>query len=219
MDLDQRLAAARARLDAARKALAPKHQGGEWEEYRSAETALLVLEREVAASKNEEYAVTLDFPVRWDTGAPLPQLLVNDQRALLLFYVKVPDPSWDGTYATIKDPASAQRESLALVAFKRCHAAKLGAPNDEVFHGHPLAGKGLEAYRAQQVMSSRWIAELQRINSVHRGYRPETWGACNHYIFWFHDTTFECIAEGFEVELHACSMSELLATASRRLIE
>ena len=37
--------------------LAPKHKGGEFEEYRSAEAALLVAEREWAASKNEEHAV------------------------------------------------------------------------------------------------------------------------------------------------------------------
>ncbi len=218
MDLEQRLAAARARRDAALKALAPKHRGGEWEEYRSAAEALLAVEREVAAAKNEEHAVPLDFPVQWNTGAPMPQLLVNDQRALLIFLVRVPDSNWDGTYATIKDPASEQRESLALVEFKHCISAKLGSPNDEVFAGHPLAGKGLEPYSAQQVKNSRWLAELQKINSVHAGYRPEMWQQRKHYIFWFHDDTFECIAEDFEVELHDCSMAELLSKACRRLV-
>lgn len=218
MDPEQRLAAARARLDAALKALAPKHRGGEWEEYRSAQQALLAIEREVAASKNEEHAVPLDFPFPWNTGAPLPQLLVNDHRALLMFLVNVPDPNWDGTYVTVKDPASALPESHALVEFKRCVSAKLGSPNDEVFTGHPLAGKGMEPYSAQLVKNSRWLAELQTINSVHPGYRPELWGQRHHYVFWFHDTTFECIAEGFEVELHDCSMPELLSKACARLL-
>src|SRR4051794_5203846 len=66
-----------------------------------------------------EYAEPLDFPVQWDTGAPLPQLLVNDYRAFLTFYVRVVDPKWDGSYVTIKSPASDQQESLALVEFKR----------------------------------------------------------------------------------------------------
>lgn len=219
MDLEQRLAAARARLDAALRALAPQHRGGEWEEYRSAEKAVLDLEREVAASKHEEHAVPLDFPVRWSPGAPLPQLLVNDNRALLIFLVHAADPSWDGTYATLKDPASERRESLALVEFKHCISAKLGSPNDEVFAGHPLAGRGLKAYSAQLVKSSRWLAELQKINSVHRYYRPDEWQQRKHYVFWFHDTTFECVAESFEVELHECSMPELLRKACRRLIE
>jgi hypothetical protein len=219
MDLEQRLAAARARRDAALKALAPKHRGGELEEFRSAQQALLAVEREIAASKNEEHAVPLDFPLSWNTGAPLPHLLVNDHRALLMFLVNVPDPNWDGTYATVKDPASELPESLALVEFKCSVAAKLGSPNDEVFAGHPLAGKGMEPYSAQLVKSSRWLAELQKINSVHRGYRPELWEQRNHYVFWFHDTTFECIAEGFEVELHDCSMPELLSKACARLVQ
>jgi hypothetical protein len=36
---------------------------------------------------------------------------------------------------------------------------------------------------------------------------------------WFHDKTFECIAEGFDVELYECSIAELLAKACRRLPE
>lgn len=218
MDLEQRLAAARTRRDAALKALGPRHRGGEWEEYRSAKEALLAVERELAASRNEEHAVPLEFPVKWNIGAPLPQLLVNDVRALLMFLLKVPDPHWDGSYANVKDPASGHLESLALVEFKHCIAAKLGSPNDEVFAGHPLAGRGMDPYSAQLVKSSRWLAELERINSVHRGYRPEAWRPLNHYLFWFHDTTFECIAEGFTVELHDCSMKELLSEACRRLL-
>lgn len=219
MDLEQRLAAARARQDAASKALASRHRGGEWAEWRAAEQALLAVERELAASRNEEHAVPIDFPVQWDVGAPLPQLLVNDFRALLLFRVKGPDPNWDGSYATVKGPPSEQTESLALVEFKGCTSAKLGSPNDEALDGHPLAGKGLEAYTAQLVKRSRWLAELQKINSVHSNYRRDAWQHRNHYVLWFHDKTFECIAEGFTVELHDCSMSELLAKACRRLVE
>lgn len=199
MDLEGRLAAARARVAAAVKALAPRHKGGEMEEYRAAQAALLVAERELAESKGEEHAVPIDFPVQWDAGAPLPQLLVNDSRALLIFLVT-------------------ERGSLALVEFSRCVSAKLGSPNDEVFRGHPLAGKGLEGYTAQLVRNSRWLAEIEQINSVHAGYRPEAWKKRNHYVLWFHDTTFECIAEGFAVEVRECSMSELLAEACRRLI-
>jgi hypothetical protein len=49
-------------------------------------------------------------------------------------------------------------------------------------------------------------------------YDASRWQARNHYVFWFHDTTFECIADGFDVELHDCSMSELLAKACQRLV-
>jgi hypothetical protein len=217
-DLEQALAAAQARQTTAMKRLTSKHVGGEWEEYRAAHAALLEAERALAAFRGEEYAVPLDFPVRWDTGAPLPQLLVNDHRAFLIFLQRTFDPKWDGTYATMKSPASDQPDPLALVEFRRCISAKLGAPNDEVFEGHPLAGRGLDGYTAQLVRNSRWLAELEKINSVHRGYRPESWTGRNHYVLWFHDSTFECIAESFTVEQHQCSFAELLAIACRRLV-
>ena len=217
MDLEQKLAAARARLQAATSALRPKHKGGEWEEYRLAREALLSAERELAEATSEEHALPLDFPVEWDTGAPLPHLLVNDHRALLIFLVKTIDPNWDGTYVTVKDPGSDQLESLALVEFRHCLSARLGGPNDEVLHGHPL--KGLEPYTAQLVRNSRWLAELERINSVHEQYRPADWQKYNHYVFWFHDSTFECIAESFALGLHRCSIPDLLTIACRRLVE
>src|SRR5262245_3031305 len=190
-ELEQKLAEAKERLAKALKALAPKHKGGEMEQFRAAHSVVLTLEREVAGAKGEEYAVPLDFPVKWDTGAPLPHLFVSDNRALLTFYLSEPDPKWDGTYVTVKDPSDGCTEPLALVEFERCHSAKLGGPNDEVFGGHPLYGRGLEGYEAQLVQNSGWVRELEKINSVHRMYNPASWRDLKHYIFWFHDSTFE----------------------------
>jgi hypothetical protein len=39
---------------------------------RNTMKAVLVLERELPAANGEEHAVPLDFPGRWDIGAPLP---------------------------------------------------------------------------------------------------------------------------------------------------
>ena len=217
-EIEKRLADARDRLDRAIKALAPKHRGGEWEQYLAANEAVLRLERELAAAKGEEHAVPLDFPVRWDTGAPLPHVIQNDYKTFLTFYVREPDPDWDGSYVIVKDPGDGSVESLALVEFFGCSSAKLGSPNDEVFGGHPLSGKGLDGYTAQRVVNSRWMAELEAINSVHRHYDPARWRNLNHYVFWFHDTTFECVAESFRVEVFRESMVDLLARVCQRLL-
>lgn len=217
-DIERRLAAAQDRLRKAQIALAPKHEGGEWEEYWSAYDAVLRLERELAAAKGEELAIPLDFPVKWDIGAPLPHVLQNDYKIFLTFYVRVPDPAWDGTYVTVKDPGDGSVESLALVEFIGCVSARLGTPNDEVLDGHPLSGKGLDGYTAQQVVNSRWLAELEAINKVHRCYNPDFWTKRKHFVLWFHDTTFECIAESFKVELYQASMAALLARVCERLL-
>jgi len=217
--LEARLKAADERLSRAAKALEPKHKGGELEEYVAARAALLSLERAVASAKGDEYAEPVKFPVRWCTGAPLPHLLANDDRTFLIFLVDRPDPNWDGTTLTVKNPADGRLESLALVEFVGCASVKLGSPNDEVLHGHPLHKKGLEGYTAQVVRNSRWLAELDRINSVHPQYNPDRWRKLNHFIFWFHDTTFECAAESYKVELCDASFADLLARVSQRLSE
>jgi len=217
-DLELRLKAARERLEHACAALAPKHKGGEWEEYRTADQDVLRRERQLAAAKGEEYAEPCQFPLQWSAGAPMPHLMVSDQQALLAFLLHEPDPAWDGSYVTVKSPSDVQPEPLALVVFERCVSAKLGAPNDEVLEGHPLDGKGLEAYTAQRVVNSCWIKEIEAINSVHRMYCPEFWRDLNHFIFWFHDSTFECVARSFKVETHRMSMKDLLSVMVERLI-
>lgn len=215
--LEHRLQLAGERRQRAIAALAPKHKGGEWEEYHTANQEVLRLERELAAAKGEEYAKPCDFPLKWDAGAPMPHLLVNDKRAVLAFLLSVPDPNWDGSFVTIKSPADEQPETLGLVEFEGCISANLGAPNDEVFEGHLLSGRGLEAYGAQRVVNSRWLNELEAINCVHRCYRPESWRERTHFIFWFHDSTFECVAQSFKVETHRASMKSLLGLMVERL--
>jgi hypothetical protein len=217
-EISKRLADAQSRLDRAMKALAPKHKGGEWDECHAALESVLKLERELAAAKGEEHAVPVDFPIRWDIGAPLPHVIQNDYKTFLTFYVNEPDPNWDGTYVTVKDPRDGSVESLALVEFLGCVSAKLGAPNDEVFEGHPLSGKGLDGYTAQRVVNSKWLTELEAINSVHSCYDPTLWRKLNHYVFWLHDTTFECVAESFKVEVFRESMADLLARVCQRLL-
>jgi len=219
VDLETALVDAQRRLERATKARAPKHKGGEVEEYLTAHNALLVAERELAAAKDEPYAVPINFPVQWDTGAPLPYLLQSDYRTFLVFFLRDTDPDWDGSYVNIRYSDSPSPSSLAIVEFKRCLCTKMGTPNEEVLHGHPLNGKGLEGYRPLRVENSIWIKELEAINSVHPGYKPERWRKLNHYFFGFHDCTFECIAESFEVEQKVMPAPEALSEICAKLVE
>ncbi|AUX44323.1 uncharacterized protein SOCE26_057870 [Sorangium cellulosum] len=216
-ELERLLAAAQERQNAASAAVLGLHQGGEWQAYDAACAQVLALERRVAAAKGEPHAVPLEFPVRWNTGAPLPHLISNDHQTFLAFRIRVPDPDWDGSYATARSPDAVTVEPLALVEFQRCASAKLGAPNDEVFSGHPLHGRGLEPYTAQLVVGSPWLAEMERINSIHPGYCPERWRSLKHYVFWFHDVTFECVAESFSVEVFHETFAALLARVCARI--
>lgn len=216
-EIESQLRAAEERLRNRVAVLDPRDKGC-WEEYRTAKQDVLVLERRLAVAKGDEYAEPCGFPLKWDIGAPMPHLMVNDHRALLAFLLSEPDPKWDGGYVTVNSPADNQAEPLGLVEFELCISARLGDPNDEVFEGHSLSGRGLEAYGAQRVVNSRWLRELEAINSVHRMYRPESWRDFTHFIFWFHDSTFECVARSYKVETHRTSMRDLLALMVERLL-
>ncbi len=219
-DLKNALQAANARVERAGKALAAnfKTTGSEWKEYEVANREQLAAERTLAAAQGGEYAIPVDFPAQWDTGAPLPYLLKNDDHTFVTFFLKEHDPDWDGSYVTIRNPSQQSPSSIAVVEFKRCIIAKMGSPNDEVHEGHPWAGRGLDSYTAQEVVNSRWIAEIEAINSVHRCYAPDTWKQLHHYVLWFHDSTFECIAESFQVAFYSKSLPEVLAEICTQLL-
>ncbi len=217
--LAKQFAEAKRRLEATSKFVSQKHDGDAWKEFNSAYEDVLRLERELAKSKGEPYAVPCNFPVKWDMGAPLPFLLCNDYRTFLTFYISDPDPNWDGTDVNVIHPASEEKASLCLVTFKNCASAKLGHPNDEVQGGHPLSGRGLDGYTAQSVINSPWIKEVAKTNSVHSYDNPERWSLLNHFIFWFHDSTFECLAESYEIEVTSESMCELLGRVQVKLLE
>ena len=166
----------------------------------------------MAAAKGEQHAVPIDFPLRWNAGAPLPHLIQNDLRVYLTFFLRDASPK-------SMDSDSSRKQTLGIVEFKRCMATRMGTPNDEVFHGHPLSGKGLEAYKAQQVINSEWIKSLQAINGVHNDYNPDFWRRLQHYVFWFHDSSFECVAESFDVWTSENSIRKQLAILCDRLVQ
>lgn len=215
-EIEQKLRAAKERLNKSLP-VAPSGMVTILPDFQAARNQVLIVERELAEAKGEEYAVPFDFPVQWDAGAPLPLLIANDYKTFLLFYVRVDDPNWDGTYITVQDPTNANADPMALVEFEDCVSAKLGSPNEEVFDGHPLYGKGLEGYTAQFVRNSKWLAELESMNKVHRGYKADNWRNLNHHVFWFHDSTFECIAEGYKVEVFHETLAQILARVYDRM--
>lgn len=215
--LEQNLLKAQERCNEASEASRLKFEAAERAAYRLADNALLEAERELAEAKGEEYAVPSDFPVLWDAGAPLPLLIADGHNTFLIFYVRRHDPNWDGTYVTVQDPANSNADPMALVEFNGCRSVKFGAPNDEVHEGHPLAGKGLDSSTAQIARNSKWLAELENINKVHSQYNPNRWRNLKHFVFWFHDNTFECIADDYKVEVYNEALASILSRVHQRM--
>jgi len=86
-----------------------------------------------------------------------------------------------------------------------------GPPNDEAFSGHPLSSHGLKPYAIFEVQESSWIRKLEEMNSVHPYHDKEKFMENKkHYIFAFHDSTFECIAKEFKLDIHQGSVSSMV---------
>ncbi len=185
----------------------------------AAREAVLEAERALAASRNEPHAVPLEFPVQWDTGAPLPFLLQNDYRTFLVFAQRDVAPRRDGTSPRSRNADDPNPGQLAIVEFRRCVCTRMGTPNEEVFRGHPLSGSGFEGYRPLSVRNSTWIRELEAMNAVHPRFNPRSWSGLSHYIFGFHDSTFECVAKSFVVESRVSTFPDALRKICEKIAE
>ncbi len=143
-------------------------------------------------------------------GAPCPMILGGEGYLYLAYFLEEREPIWDGKTIRVVGEKSLD-EPVALVRFTRVCAHMFGPPNDESFSGHPLASRGLRPYRVHEVRDSSWIRRLERMNSVHPFHRSERFAGDRHFIFAFHDSTFECVALEFSVSVHAGSVVEVLA--------
>jgi hypothetical protein len=217
-DLRRALEDARMELDAAGRALAPKHKGGEWERFDAANAKCISLERDLARSLDEECAVDFDWPAPWSVGAPMPHVMSSGGKTAIVYLQRERDPNWDGSHATPVNPTTPDHQLVATVTFRRCLVHKFGAPNDETLSGHRLHGRGLTGYRAHIVERSRWLREHERINSVHLFHNPERFRDYVHYVLPFHDDTFECLATGFELHESLSTFPEALQRCASDLL-
>jgi len=163
-----------------------------------------------AVDERDTVVPLLDVP-QSDVGAPLPTVLADDYRLILEYLVSDPDPNWDGTYVNV---VGTETDGIvAVIRFRRPYTHMMGAPNEEAIGGHPLADRGLAPFAAFEVRDSSWIRKLEAMNSVHPCHdRKRFLESKRHFIFVFHDSTFECIAEGFDVTILKSSILDSLET-------
>src|SRR5262249_8093177 len=134
--------------------------------------------------------VALDGIPPPDTGAPMPVVFGDESNLFLAYWLA---------------PAGEER---TILKFASPRAHYLGPPNDEALQGHPLWPHGLRHYGIFEITSSSWIRSLERMNRVPPRHSPERYEELRHYVFTFHDSTFECIAKGVSVEARFVSGSE-----------
>jgi hypothetical protein len=158
-----------------------------------------------------------DLP-RSSVGAPLPIVVAAEARVILAYLVEAVDPAWDGRTVRIVTHDAAD-EILSLVAFTRPYAHYFGPPNDEAFAGHPLAKRGLHPCGTFEIEQSSWIRQLAELNSVHPHHDARRFSRLRHFVFAFHDSIFECIAEDLHIDVRGGSIASAATELSARLFE
>ena len=121
-----------------------------------------------------------------NSGSPCPIVIAEDWR-LALSYWEIDDPPCQPTTAP-----------LAVICFRRPYMHLFGPPNEDAISGHPLSGRGLYPGGAFRVDHSSLIRHLARMNSVRPEHSSKTFDFLSHFIFTFHDSTFECVAESID---------------------
>ena len=149
----------------------------------------------------------LDLGVRPESAVSAALLLQSEERTFLTFNAVRRDSS--GLFQVV---------GTAVVEFESCQATRFGYPNDEALAGHPLFDKGLDSVGAYEVENSSWIRSIAEQNRISFPNSREDEKTSHHYVFVFHDSTFECVADKFHLEISMAPVEEILADLSRRLL-
>lgn len=158
--------------------------------------------------ENDRVIELKDMP-QSSIGAPIPFVMSDERTVVLAYYLENVPKNWDWTTVRIVG-LDTEGEPVALVQLKGYHAYVFGPPNDEAFSGHPLASRGLRPYGVYPVENSSWIRSLERMNSVHPYHKPDKFEELKHFVFAFHDSTFECVAKEFSLTTHTGSIRSLM---------
>ncbi len=102
----------------------------------------------------------------------------------------------------------------AVIELVGCTITKFGYPNDEAWNSIPLTRD--QAYGVFEVRNSPWKEEIIRLNQFAF---PETknWRG-RHFMFLFHDSSFECIASELKVELSEEPYSQIFTKVAARAL-
>jgi hypothetical protein len=176
-------------LEAARRReVATREAGWGSVAHGEADAEVERLERQLARERGDELAVPLNVGIEWNPNA--------DDACLV--------HSWDHAYLALNPHFSDPDRDRVVFRWAGCRGAVLSGPNDEARSGHRLWRSGLRGCLwAAEVFNSHWIGGLERANRVHPRHRPESYQGLRHFILLLKETTFECVADGFEVSRRA----------------
>ena len=86
------------------------------------------------------------------------------------------------------------------IIFENYQIFKCGYPNEEVYmHSDFYINNNPQKYILYEVEQSDWIRELVNVNKVHQRHSDILFETDKHFIIYYEDEIFECVAEGFNI--------------------
>jgi hypothetical protein len=153
--------------------------------------------------KHDE-VVRMDIGFEPEAAVSGPVLLQTDDDAFL-------------TFNAVRMTSDGRRDTAGtgVIEFERCGITKFGYPNDEALGGHPLYTRGLKAYGVFEVLRSSWIQQMTEQNRVSFPHTSDS--TQRHFIFTFHDSTFECVADSLRATLSTEPYEQILTQITQRV--
>ncbi|OGZ11887.1 MAG: hypothetical protein A2942_01845 [Candidatus Lloydbacteria bacterium RIFCSPLOWO2_01_FULL_50_20] len=145
-----------------------------------------------------------------DPLRPYPSIFTDGDRLFLAYYLAGEAGSENPVPISGIDAVA----SAALFSFNYTRMHMFGLPNDESLDQHPLSSRGLRGHGAFEVKNSSWVRRLEKTNKNYRQHAPERYDSLRHFIFTFHDNTFECLAEDYTLSIETESITNLMQKAA-----
>jgi hypothetical protein len=155
-------------------------------------------------NSERDKVVLLEIGFEPEAAVSGPVLLQSDYDAFLTFNAVKMQP--DGGRGSV---------GTGVIEIVRCSITRFGYPNDEALAGHPLYARGLGCYGVFEVLGSSWIQQMTAQNRVCFPKTPDS--TRRHFIFTFHDSTFECVADSLRASLSTEPYDKIHAQISQRV--
>jgi hypothetical protein len=135
-------------------------------------------------------------------GVPSPHVVANEGGLTLLYRTGGVDTS----------------ALTARVFFRQVYNVRWGPPNDERLGTHQLGRIGVAPYTPSELFASDWCAKSIEEGLIAGAEASEWLKALRHFVIPFHDSTFECLAGGYEVATLRSPLLEAVPDAARDIM-
>jgi len=137
--------------------------------------------------------------INWNAepNAPMPKVEIKEgsSKIVLTFYMNA------FMYENVDE------DDIGVIEFDNCLKFRIGSTNDEGFYRGQcrFAQTGVEWGEFYRIVNSNW-KEYFPSDEVAVDANLEHSTELNHYLFYFRDETFECIAESYSFKIKSASV-------------